>query len=94
MLVHADPSDGASFERAVAEADAARIAEAADTATRESQVAMAWAARDKAAATAAAAEADAKQAKDRAEETAELKVLKREATQDRCARASQVDYRD
>ena len=41
MLVHADPSDIASFERAGAKSGAARTATAADTATRESQVAMA-----------------------------------------------------
>ena len=71
-MVHGDASVRASFERAAAEADAARTAEAADTATRESEVAMAWEARDKTAAAAKAA-ADAKEAKHREQEAAELK---------------------
>ena len=65
-MVHADASDRASFERTAAEADAARGAEATDTATREFGVAAAWAARDKATAT-AKAEAEAKESKGRAE---------------------------
>ena len=51
MLVHADLRDRAFFERAAAEANAARGAKAIDAATREFEVAAAWAARDKAAAT-------------------------------------------
>ena len=45
-VVHADASVRASFERAAAEADATR---AADAATGESAQAAAWAARDEAA---------------------------------------------
>ena len=56
MLVHADLRDRASFERAAAEADATRGAKAIDAATREFEVAAAWAASDKAAATTKAEE--------------------------------------
>ena len=72
MLVHADLRDRAFFERAAAEANAARGAKAIDVATREFEVAAAWAARDKAAAT-TKAEAEAKESKDRAEHAAHLK---------------------
>ena len=72
MLVHADLGDRAFFEREAAEANAARGAKAIDVATREFEVAAAWAARDKAAAT-TKAEAEAKESKDRAEHAAHLK---------------------
>ena len=72
MSVHADASVRACFERAAAEADATRAARAADTATRESGEASAWAARDETAAAAAEAEVHAKGTKRRLEQAAEL----------------------
>ena len=71
-MLHADASVRASFDRAAAEAEAASVAAAADKATRECKQAMAWEAMDKAGA-AAKAVADAKEAKYREQQAAELK---------------------
>ena len=72
MLLHADLSVRASFERAAAKAEAAAVAAAVDKATSESIQAAAWEAMDKAGA-AAEAVADAEEAKYREQQAAELK---------------------